>query len=284
MDDVIDQLLEADEDVAARCGPARHDNTSAPQREKLATIAAGGQAKQYLGKNWTVEEIDSLSEEEVGKLYARFEARLGAAMTKTLGRAVVQLYVVVASMALPIPPENRELLMADLESDPFVSHALTKKMMENMPENNASENTPENTPQKTPENTPHKTPEARAPGLRVTAQPSQKDPKKTAAGRAGAAARKAKEERLLEELRKAKEALRQEPPPEAAVSPKVEVAVSPKAKGASEVSTSWIIGVVAAAGLALACLYARGATSPSKKSGVGPVRQLEVKPDPHYME
>ena len=37
----------------------------------------------------------------------------------------------------------------------------------------------------------------------------QKDPKKVAAGRAGAAARKAKHERLLEELRDGKEALRE---------------------------------------------------------------------------
>ena len=38
----------------------------------------------------------------------------------------------------------------------------------------------------------------------------QKDPKKVAAGRAGAAARKAKQERLLEELRAAKQSLRSE--------------------------------------------------------------------------
>lgn len=38
----------------------------------------------------------------------------------------------------------------------------------------------------------------------------QKDPKKVAAGKAGAAARKAKQERLLEELRAAKQSLRPE--------------------------------------------------------------------------
>jgi len=42
----------------------------------------------------------------------------------------------------------------------------------------------------------------------VTETKSNKDPKKVAAGRAGAAARKVKQERLLEEARTAKESLR----------------------------------------------------------------------------
>ena len=135
MDDLIDELL-ADDTTRAVDGdassasssatkqPEPADSASTAQRERLATIAAGGQARQYLGKAWTVEEIDSLGEDEVGKLYARYEARLGAAMTKTLGRAALQLYTAAASMFLPIPPENRQPLMADLESDPFVGHAL----------------------------------------------------------------------------------------------------------------------------------------------------------------
>ncbi|GFR65770.1 hypothetical protein ElyMa_005539900 [Elysia marginata] len=286
MDNLIDQLLEDDAkaaDAAARQEEPAH--ISATQREKLATLVAGGQAKQYLGKNWTLEEIDSLSEDEVGKLYTRYEARLGASMTKTLGRTVLQLYTVVASMALPIPPENRESLMADLESDPFLSTVNLEidARLEMMMMENTTEKSPENSPENMPENR-----LGSAPGLRVTAPPSQKDPKKAAAGRAGAAARKAREERLLEELRKAKEALRQEPPPEAAVSPKVEVAVSPKAEGAvspkAEVSTPWIIGAVAAAGVGLAYLSARGAPPPPKKAAKGPIQQLEVKPNPHYME
>jgi len=128
MDDMIDELL-AEETTEAQCVPATKqpktaNPVSATRRERLATIAAGGLAKQYLGKAWTVEEIDSLSEDEVMKLYARYEARLGATMTKTIGRIVLQLYTSAASILLPIPPENRHLLIEDLESDPFVAHAL----------------------------------------------------------------------------------------------------------------------------------------------------------------
>ena len=138
MDDLIDELLaddttravDGDASSSATKQPEPADSASTAQRERLATIAAGGQARQYLGKAWTVEEIDSLGEDEVGKLYARYEARLGAAMTKTLGRAALQLYTAAASMFLPIPPENREPLMADLESDPFVGHALNSTACE----------------------------------------------------------------------------------------------------------------------------------------------------------
>ena len=52
----------------------------------------------------------------------------------------------------------------------------------------------------------------------LTAKP--KDPKKVAAGRAGAAARKAKQERLLEELRAAKEAIAPAATPVANEAPK----------------------------------------------------------------
>lgn len=136
IDDLIDELLVDDastkqpEPADSTLTPCDESGATTAQRERLATIAAGGQARQYLGKAWTVEEIDSLGEDEVGKLYARYEARLGAAMTKTLGRAALQLYTAAASMFLPIPPENRQPLMADLESDPFVGHALNSTACE----------------------------------------------------------------------------------------------------------------------------------------------------------
>ena len=133
MDDLLEGLL-AEETAAEETGagvepaqaPAQPGSTTATaaQHERLATIAAGGQARQYVGKAWTVEEIDALGDDEVGKLYARYEARLGAAMTKTLGRAALQLYTAAASLLLPIPPENQQPLMKDLESDPFVGQAL----------------------------------------------------------------------------------------------------------------------------------------------------------------
>ena len=104
--------------------------TDTKKRERLAALAVGGQAKQYLGQNFTADQVDSMTNEEVDKLHAQYEARPGAAMTKTLGMAALQLYAATASMLLPIPPENQPKLVTDLEADPFVEHALSSATCE----------------------------------------------------------------------------------------------------------------------------------------------------------
>jgi hypothetical protein len=133
-DELIDQLLEqklqptvcSKSEDRVKTVPESVDKISActEKRERLAALAAGGQIKQYLGRSLTVDQVDDLPEDVVEKLYVRYEARLGAAMTKTLGTAFCQLFVVTVSMFLPIPPENHQNLVHNLESDLFVEHAL----------------------------------------------------------------------------------------------------------------------------------------------------------------
>ena len=127
MDDLLEGLLteETTTTPASISSANALAQEVAEQRERLAIIAAGGRARQYLGKAWSVKEINALGDDEVGKLYSLYEARLGASITKTLGRAALQLYTAVASMFLPIPPENLRPLVDDLESDPFIDHALS---------------------------------------------------------------------------------------------------------------------------------------------------------------
>ena len=155
IDGVIDGLLEADDTsyhVAAKhdtkyqrqagpegthggSGEATGTATTSQQvvqqhRERLAALAAGGRARQYLGKALSVDQVDNMEEEEVEKLYGHYEARLGAAMTKTLGAAALQLYTSAASMFLPIPPEEQPALLSELEADPFVEHTVSSATCE----------------------------------------------------------------------------------------------------------------------------------------------------------
>ena len=99
---------------------------------KIASVAAGGQAGRYgqlaHGKALTASHIKELDDSEIERLYARYEARLEAAMT--LASAALQLYAGVVSMFLPIPAENQAGLIADLEGDPFVGHALSSATCE----------------------------------------------------------------------------------------------------------------------------------------------------------
>ena len=95
------------------------------QRTCLGPVAVGGQAREYLGRQVTVADVEEMPEEEVARLYQRYEARLGAKMTKTLGSSMLQMYALAAGRVLPIPPESWAGLVEDLKMDPFLGHALT---------------------------------------------------------------------------------------------------------------------------------------------------------------
>lgn len=127
MDDAfIDELL-ADcptgDDSSATPGQPTNRSENETKRARLAAIAAGGCSKQYLGKTLGLSEVDQLSDQEVTKLYDRYEARLGSMMAKSLGGTLVKTYAAVASTFLPIP--RKDDLASDLETDPFVSHAIS---------------------------------------------------------------------------------------------------------------------------------------------------------------
>ena len=154
IDGVIDELLEADDtdtdtkyhhavakQTEHQAGPetthsvggeaAGNAATVVQQhRERLAALAAGGQARQFLGKTLSIDQINNLEEEEVEKLYGRYEAQLEAAMTKTLGAAALQLYTSTVSMFLPIPHKEQPKLLTELESDPFVEHMVSNTTCE----------------------------------------------------------------------------------------------------------------------------------------------------------
>ena len=91
--------------------------------ERLSAIVAGGGSKQYLGREFQLSDIDDMSAEQINKLYCRYEARLGASMTKTLGNSFISLYVMDVSKYFNVIDHLK--LIEDLEEDPFINHALT---------------------------------------------------------------------------------------------------------------------------------------------------------------
>ena len=97
-------------------------------RERLASVAAGGSRRAVWalahGKALTAGHIEEIDDSEIERLYASYKARLGAATTRTLGSAAIQLYTWAVSLFLEIPAENQPELIADLEDDPLVEHAL----------------------------------------------------------------------------------------------------------------------------------------------------------------
>ena len=83
-----------------------------------------GRKMTFKGHAVTPERIDTMEDAAIKELHARYEARLGSAMSKSLGSSLLHMYSSMASMLLPLPLSRQLELVADLELDPFVSSAL----------------------------------------------------------------------------------------------------------------------------------------------------------------
>ena len=105
------------------------DDAAATQvhRDTLAALVRGGQTK-YLDDGMTSAKIEDATGAEIEVLFARYELKLGAALTKNLGSTFIHLYTKVVSMFLPIPSEEQRELAADLENDVFLEHSLNSTM------------------------------------------------------------------------------------------------------------------------------------------------------------
>ena len=94
------------------------------KRQKLLECVITGNSKLYLGKVFTEEKIEELSDEEVDKLFNNYEAKLSGQMVKSLGKSIINMYSTGACAALAI--SNQDALSEDLESDPFLNSALQR--------------------------------------------------------------------------------------------------------------------------------------------------------------
>ena len=95
------------------------ENDVRDKRERLITWVLSGNSKQYLGKEYTVQQINEMDSNNINILSNRYESVLSAQMTKSLGKSVINLYSNVACTALGIG--NQQDLSNDLECDPFLN-------------------------------------------------------------------------------------------------------------------------------------------------------------------
>ena len=92
--------------------------------QKLLECILTGNSKLYLGKVYTEDQLAKLNEEEVEKLFNNYEAKLSGQMVKSLGKSIINMYLIGACSALGIT--NQEALSEDLENDPFLNSALQR--------------------------------------------------------------------------------------------------------------------------------------------------------------
>ena len=94
------------------------------KHQKLLECILTGNSKLYLGKVYTEEQLAKLSEEEVGKLFNNYEAKLSGQMVKSLGCSIINMYSMGACSVLGI--RNQEALSEDLENDLFLNSSLQR--------------------------------------------------------------------------------------------------------------------------------------------------------------
>ena len=68
------------------------ENDVRDKRERLVACALSGNSEQYLGKEYTEQEINEMDCYDINALSNRYESVLSAQMTKLLGKKVLQIF------------------------------------------------------------------------------------------------------------------------------------------------------------------------------------------------
>ena len=78
------------------------ENDVREKRGKLVACVLSGNSKQYLGKEYTEQQINEMDCTNVNTLLNRYESILSAQMTKSLGKSVTNLYSNIACSVLGV--------------------------------------------------------------------------------------------------------------------------------------------------------------------------------------
>ena len=100
------------------------ENDIRDKRERPVACVLSGNSKQYLGKEYTEQQINEMDCTDVNTLINRYESVLSAQMTKWLGKSIINLYSNRACSVLGIG--NHQELSTNLESDPFLNTAMQR--------------------------------------------------------------------------------------------------------------------------------------------------------------
>ena len=100
------------------------NNDIRDKREKLVASVLSDNSKQYLGKEYTEQQINEMDSNYIDILSNRYKSVSSAQMTKSLGKSVINLYSNIACSTLGVG--NQQDLSNDLECDTFLNTALNR--------------------------------------------------------------------------------------------------------------------------------------------------------------
>ena len=101
------------------------------QRERILAVISGGNSKKVFGKQYTTIEIESLSDKDLIRLYARYEAYIGGIITRSLKETLCSTYIKAVEIFCPpltkgrVKLENSDQLMESLSENPLIDITLS---------------------------------------------------------------------------------------------------------------------------------------------------------------
>ena len=121
-----------------QCPDAKDSGLESQNDDRLYGVVAGGKSKHYLGKQYDVDELKSLSDEERANLYKLYEAKLSSEMIDSMGSSLINLYSralggtlkTIDLMGYKFRIDDEDKLARDLEKDPVISLVLGKTLCE----------------------------------------------------------------------------------------------------------------------------------------------------------
>ena len=102
------------------------ENDVRDKRERLVACALSGNSKQYLGKEYTEQQINEMDSYNIDIFSNRYESVLSAQMTKSFGKSVINLYSNVACSVLGIG--NQQMVVTHILLFPALSVFLSKAL------------------------------------------------------------------------------------------------------------------------------------------------------------
>ena len=96
--------------------------TLSKEYQALNIIISTGRAKELLGRNVTIKELDEMSSEQIEVYHKIYELNYSEKVSSSLNGAVISLYSYAVNKVVPI--DDVEQLQADLNNSYILSHEL----------------------------------------------------------------------------------------------------------------------------------------------------------------
>jgi hypothetical protein len=105
-------------------------------KDRLCAVVSSGDSKKYLGKEYTIKDIEALSPADREKLFQRYQIKFSRVVT-TVGQSILSLYARAIGLTLPVELfgikvslGSEERLTEDLSNYPIINNSMASALSE----------------------------------------------------------------------------------------------------------------------------------------------------------